>query len=80
MKKASLIFLFIVLLTSCDSNNSSEKPSTSSSTKAEASLTCNECGTTFQKSSGKQLSGHSEVFCSDRCATKWGFSHGISVQ
>jgi protein-arginine kinase activator protein McsA len=71
-------------LTACSSNkteefsNKTEEPATATE-KQSQTLTCDECGTTFTKSSGVQLSGHSQVFCSSRCATKWGFDHGISV-
>ena len=72
------ILALLLMLNSCGSNDTSNNETNGESTNSNT-LKCNECGTSFQKSSGVQLSGHSEVFCSDQCATKWGFAHGISV-
>ena len=82
---ALLIVAILTLNTSCGnssgSNSDKEEKTTKSEEKNESqTLTCDECGTSFQKSNGVQLSGHSEVFCGQACATRWGFAHGISVK
>ena len=74
-----MTIIFIAFI-SKDKRNSFSKSDYGSTTNSEQTLICDECGTSFQKINGVQLSGHSEVFCSQTCATRWGFAHGISVK
>jgi len=83
-KQIVIIFVFILIVGSLTSNSNSSKSSSNDynynqGSSSSQSLKCDECGSSFQKSNGVQLSGHSEVFCSQACATRWGFAHGISV-
>jgi|GEM_PF-1957295 len=77
-----LIALFIVsaLLNKKGSHSATSNGSSGSSGRYESqTLTCDYCGKSFFKSSGVQLSGHSEVFCSSACATNWAWQHNIGV-
>jgi hypothetical protein len=90
MKKIIITFGVIlftsVILTSCGRDSSSSSNSKTSSSNSQPSqnvsetLKCDECGTSFRKSTGVQLTGHSQVFCSNLCATRWGGNNGISVR
>ena len=81
----SLFLLSITLLFSnCKDSSNSNNSTTNSTDKSEKkyesqSLTCSECGKSFLKSNGVQLTGHSEVFCGSTCATNWAWSHNIGV-
>ena len=81
-KQIAIIFAFILIVGALTNNSNNSKSSSNNynqGSPSSQSLTCDECGSSFQKSNGVQLSGHSEVFCSQACATRWGFAHGISV-
>ena len=84
-KQIAIILAIIIVLGALSNDKSNNRSSNNynyneSSSSSTQTLTCDECGTSFQKSNGVQLSGHSEVFCSQACATRWGFAHGISVK
>lgn len=78
-----IAFIFVIVAITIDksSNNSSHNSNyKQSSSSSSQTLICDECGISFQKSNGVQLSGHSEVFCSQGCSIRWAFARGISVK
>lgn len=72
------IVILLGILSQTDKKHSSSSPSSSDRYESQ-SATCDYCGKSFLKSSGVQLSGHSEVFCSSTCATNWAWQHNIGV-
>ncbi len=78
LTNSMMLIIFALFLTNCSENTNS---TSKSEEKYESqSLTCSECGKSFLKSNGVQLSGHSEVFCGQTCATNWAWSHNIGVK
>lgn len=80
----SIAFCILTLI-SCTSNPTDNSNASKNETKSKPSkpeityVNCDQCNNSFDKQTGFQLSGHSEVFCSQSCASTWGFNHQIQV-
>lgn len=79
------ITLCILTIVGCTSNTNESSGAAQTETKSQPTkpeinyVNCDQCNRSFDKQTGFQLTSHSEVFCSQNCASTWGFNNQIQV-